>query len=368
MTGEEGPASAPELLEEVNLEAIVAGRSDWIGPDLAAALARGPLACIDREFPHYQGSIDSPEGFERPRERHPAFYGCFDWHSAVHSHWSLVRQLRVFDDHPVESEIVEVLRDRLTASNVEAEVAYFEASETFERPYGWGWLLRLAAELRLWDDDRADDWRVALEPLEQCVVDLVERTFLSLERPWRTGTHGNSAFALSCVLDYARTTANESLESRAIETARRWFADDEKWPVAYEPFGRDFLSPALTEAALMRRVLDRDAFATWLDDFLPDAETVASDGVLEPVQVPADPDEGLAYHFVGLNLSRAWCLLGIAAALDDRRAAVAFERSAERHAEIGLRRAFESDYAGAHWLTSYAVYLLTSGDGGIGVT
>jgi hypothetical protein len=224
--------------------------------------------------------VDSPSGPGRPSERHPVFYGCFDWHSSVHSHWCPIHGLRLFDDHPRESEIVPSVDARFTAENVEREVEHFDDNESFEKPYGWEWFLRLAAELHCWDDDRADDWSAVLDPLEERIVDLVETDFLAQERPFRVGTHGNSAFALQRILDYARVVSNDVLASAASETASDFFAEDSEYPVEYEPLGWDFLSPALTEADLMRRVLDRGEFVAWIDDFLPDVTVSPYDTIL----------------------------------------------------------------------------------------
>ena len=353
--------------DTIDTETILSGRSDWIGPDLVERLSEHPLDCIETEFPHFAWSIDAPSGPERPSERHPVFYGCFDWHSSVHSHWCLLRGLRLFDDHPRESEIESSVDARFAAENVEREVEYFDDDESFEKPYGWGWFLRLAAELHLWEDDRADDWRAVLGPLEGRIVDLVETDFLSQKRPFRVGTHGNSAFALQCVLDYARVVSDDALASAASETAIEFFAADSEYPVEYEPLGWDFLSPALAEADLMRRVLDRDEFAAWIDDFLPDVTVSPYDTILEPVEANSgsEPADGISLHLVGLNLSKAWCLAGIATTLDDHRYVDAFEKSAGKHADRGLERAFTDEYAGAHWLSSFVLYLLTRNEGTI---
>ncbi len=360
-----GHASDMDSFDSVDAETILGGRSDWIDVDLALRLAEHPLEGVETEFPHWVGAVDSPEAFDRPSDRHPVFYGCYDWHSAVHSHWCLVRLLRLFDDHPDESRIREGIDERLTAENVERELERFEDDPTFEKPYGWAWLLRLAAELYLWDDPVADEWRTTLRPLESRIVDLVESEFLTDERPFRVGTHENTAFALAGVVDYALVTGDGDLAAAAGERARAFYLEDSDYPVEYEPLGWDFLSPALAEADLMRRVLDRREFADWFDGFLPDVRAEPYDAVLDPVAVEPDSDEGVEYHLIGLNLSRAWCLAGVADALADHRDAEALERSAERHARRGVRQAFTDDYAGAHWLSSFAVYLLTRDEGGI---
>ena len=344
---------------------ILSGRSDWMTADHAAVLAQHPLDCLETEYPHYVGAVSSSGTVSSPKRQHPVFYGCFDWHSAVHGHWCLLRQLRLFEDHPDEAAVVESVTGRFTAENVEREVEYLDDHPSFEEPYGWGWFLRLAAELHLWDDDQADEWRAVLQPLEELVVDRVTESFLSRERPIRVGTHHNTAFALQCVLDYARATGDDGLESVAGDRSEALFSDDREYPVEYEPLGSDFLSPALVEADLMRRVLDREAFVGWIDGFLPEMTESPYDRLLDPVAVSSGPAEGSDLHLVGLNLSKAWCLAGMATALGDHRYAEPFERSAARHAEAGFDRAFTDDYAGTHWLSSFVLYLLTRNDGGI---
>lgn len=354
-----------ELLNGVTSKTILSGEGIWLTPDIAENLADYPLDCIDTAFPHFVRSVDSPEETIRPAQDHPIFYGCFDWHSAVHNHWSLIRQLRLIDDHPREAEIVERLQQQFTTTNVEQEVDYLQANRTFGKPYGWTWFLRLAAELSLWDDARAEDWRDVLQPLETKIVDLVEAEFLPQERPFRVGTHHNSAFALQGVLDYARMTSNESLAAATLDTSMEFFFEDRDAPVEYEPFGWDFLSPTLTELDLMRRVLDGDEFADYVDKFLPDITTAPYHSILHPVEVDSDPDEEVAFHLVGLNLSKAWCLAGIASSLTDHPYVDVFTNGALRHIENSVEQAFMEEYAGSHWLLTFVLYLITRNAGGI---
>ncbi|SFS50622.1 DUF2891 domain-containing protein [Halostagnicola kamekurae] len=354
-----------DSITDIEMKRILSGKSDWIGPEFAETLSQHPLASIKTEFPHFAHSMESPEGPERPRQRHPVFYGCYDWHSSVHSHWALIRQLRLFDDHPVAAEITESIDARVTAENVAREVDYFEANESFEKPYGWAWLLHLAAELHLWNSGQAAAWREVIEPLEQKIVSLVESEFLTQDRPFRVGTHQNSAFALHCILDYARTVSNDSLETAVVATATEFFAEDREYPVEYEPLGWDFLSPSLTEADLMRRVYDRPAFVDWVERFLPNLTAAPGRTLLDPIDTESDPDEEIALHFVGLNVSKAWSLAGIADALPGHQYAPILERSAKRHAERGLSQAFTDTYAGSHWLSSFVLYFLTRDEGGI---
>ena len=348
----------PDELAAVDPADALAGTVTSLDDDALRRLARHPLESVGREYPHHAGAVDGPEETVRPREDHPVFYGCYDWHSAVHSHWALIRQLRLFDDHPDEAAIVDGIDARLTPEHVAGEVDYFAENPTFERPYGWAWLLRLAAELRRWDDPRAAHWRDALAPLEQRIRDLTERELLTQSRPFRVGTHGNSAFALSAVVDYARAVDDDGLAADAARTAERFYADDVDAPVAYEPLGWDFLSPTLTEANLMRRALAPAAFDDWHDGFLPDLTASQHEAFLMPVDAGADGDGGLALHLVGLNLAKAWGLAEVAEAVDGDRAD-RLAAGAERHFEAGLDGAFTDDYAGSHWLSSFALYALT---------
>lgn len=357
-------------LEDVAPETLLAGRLDWAGQGVASRLAEHPLDAIETEYPHYVREVESPEGPDRPREQHPVFYGCYDWHSAVHSHWALVRQLRRFDDHPDRDEIVDSIDSRVTPENVAREVAYLAENPAFEKPYGWAWFLHLAAELHLWDDPMADSWRDTLSPLEDTICDLVESEFLTIPHPFRVGTHGNSAFALHCILDYARTADRPDLADAATAQAREWYVDDTDYPVEYEPLGWDFLSPALTEADLLRRILPPDEYVAWLEGFLPALPTSDGETPFDPTVVDHDPDEGVALHLVGMNLSRSWGLAGIADALehaDPQHPAIdPLRASARDHAEQGVAQAFTEDYAGTHWLSSFVLYLCSRNEPGIG--
>lgn len=352
-------------MKNVSPERVLSGEFGWIDEDHLRVLSSHPLDCVETSYPHYQHTVESAEGFEEPSERHPVFYGCFDWHSAVHSHWCLVRQLRLFPDHPRRDDIVESIERRLTPGRVRREVEYFEENPTFEKPYGWAWLLRLVAELSLWDDPLARTWTDRLDPLESTICSLIETEFLTQDRPFRVGTHGNSAFALAAILDYARTTGDPSLASATGQTTRQFYEGDESYPVEYEPLGWDFLSPALAEADLMRRVLSPGELRTWVDRFFPDLTRSPYRSILDPVEVDPQPEEEVATHLIGLNISKAWCLAGIAESLEDDQYGDRFASSARRHVEASLPGAFTDDYAGAHWLSSFVLYLVSRNEGGI---
>jgi len=332
--------------------------------DVATAdrLANLALACLHREYPSkIAHTLNSDKDVLPPRELTPAFYGCYDWHSSVHGHWMLARLARTYPDAPLAARAKQALRQNLTKQNLQAEAQYLngEGRASFERPYGLAWLLQLSVELREWNDPDAKQWATALKPLEDAVVARLEGWLKKLTFPVRSGEHSNTAFGLGLALDYARQTQNAQLKTLVETKARQFYSKDRACPFAYEPSGEDFLSPCLAEADVMRRVLTRAEFATWLDEFIPGLAGVSS-GWLQPAVV-ADPTDGKLAHLDGLNLSRAWMLYGILSALpeSDPRVKVLLA-AAEEHSRDGLKSVTGEHYEGGHWLGSFAVYLLTS--------
>lgn len=321
------------------------------------------LAGITREYPNKPGHVLAGDAdLVSPRTLHPAFHGCFDWHSAVHGHWMLVRLLRLHPDWRARRiEVVEALSANLAAGNIQVEADYFERehARAFERPYGWAWLLRLAQELRAWDDDRARGWAAHLAPLEARIVELARAWLPTLRGPLRSGQHGDGAFALGFFLDHARATGDEAFEALCIERARTWYMGDRRYPLAYEPSAHDFFSAGLNVADVMRRVLAPDAFAAWLDAFVPTLREGSLGPWAEPVTV-RDVTDGHAVHLAGLDLTRAWTMRAIAEVLPTVHPGGArLARLADAHEKEGLGYVFSGDYAGDHWLGSFAVYLVT---------
>ena len=320
------------------------------------------LSGIDREYPNKPSNVlAGPQDVLSPKELYPAFYGNFDWHSSVHGHWVLVRLLVEQPDHPDARAMRQALERHLTLENLQRERAFFETPEnrSFERMYGWAWFLRLVAELHVWDDPDAKRWRLACEPLEELLVARTLEYLPKLQYPIRTGVHPNTAFALGEILDYARIVGRDELERTIVARARDYFGSDRDYPDRYEPSGEDFLSPGLCEADLMRRVLAPEEFAAWLDRFLPIEWESAPGPMLTPVDV-SDVTDGKIVHLAGLDLSRAWCLDGIASGLPegDARRAIA-RRLGEAHLTKGLDYVFSGHYEGDHWLGTFAVYALT---------
>jgi hypothetical protein len=320
------------------------------------------LKGIQREYPNKLDHVINGEADVRtPRQLHPAFYGCFDWHSSVHGHWMLVRLLRLLPDLPRAGEIRAVLAANLAASNLLAEKAYLDqpGRRSFERTYGWAWLLKLAEELHTWDDPQGKEWSRDMQPLATSFADRYLDFLPKQAYPIRTGTHPNTAFGLAFALDYARAVAHHELESLIVERGRTYFLADVDCPAAWEPGGNDFLSPCLVEADLMRRVLPPAEFRVWLTRFLPGLPRGEPSGLFHPALVTDRTDPQIV-HLDGLNLSRAWCMRNIAAALPS--ADPAYEVLAEaagRHEEASLPHVASGDYMGEHWLASFAVYLLS---------
>ena len=321
-------------------------------------MARLGVANIRREYPNAPGHLLRAADDLRPtRELHPAFFGSYDWHSAVHQHWLLVRLLRLGVAGPVGDDARRALSASLTPHNLQAEADYLRERPGFERTYGWAWTLKLADEVAGWTDAEAGAWGRALAPL----VAVIRANWLGhLGRagyPIRAGTHANSAFALILALDHARAGRDDEFADALLARAHAWFGRDAGYPAHLEPGGEDFLSNALVEALLMTRLLDGDAFGRWLGDFLPSLAEAQPPTIFIPATV-ADRGDPKTVHLDGLNLSRAWCWRGIAAALDDERGPVC-RMAAERHLQASVPHLFSGNYAGEHWLTSFALLALT---------
>jgi len=336
-----------------------ANEFDALAAQRFAALA---LECVHKEYPNKIAHVlAGDEDARPPRELTPAFFGCYDWHSAVHGHWLLARLARHFPDAPFSAPARQALSLSLSDENIAAEAAYLNAPgrATFERPYGLAWLLQLASELRQWDEPLARQWQGALEPLEQAAARRLKDWLPKLAYPIRVGEHSQTAFAFGLILDWSRIAGDGEMELLVVSRIRSFYLDDRACPIAYEPSGQDFLSPCLAEADLMRRVLAPEAFAGWLTGFMPGIPGSDVAMWLAPATV-TDRSDGKLAHLDGLNLSRAWMLEGIAAGLpagDARRPAIA--SAAAIHRAAGLAAVTGEFYEGGHWLGSFATYLVT---------
>ncbi len=365
------------------------GQAPALDPETALALAAMPLSCVDRPHalrPDRPGYLDDiaytrRRGFDRDR----AFYGCWDWHSAVNSTWAMVRLMKEVPELAVTPLIREKLRDHLSEAAMEGELEYLTENASFERPYGWAWLLLLHAELASWDDEDASAWAERLGPVTDLVTERLVSYVVELEGPVRTGVHPNSAFAIAMSLQATAMAERPELEEALRDAAVRFFGGDRWCPTAYEPGRSDFVSPCLEEAALMATVMERDAYVQWLDDFLPPMESDEFAALRTPVPVGASddapPSEGGAVitndslraalgarsHLIGLAFTRADAMLRIVAALPAADPRVPrLQALAEEHVRAGFETMFDADYAGSHWIGSFALkYLVQATKGSV---
>jgi hypothetical protein len=310
--------------------------------------------------------VERDEDVVAPRLRHPAFHGCYDWHSAVHTHWLLLRLLQDRPDGVDAASVRHVLDLHLTPANLAVEAAVLQREPSFERPYGWAWLALLAAAATRAADDGLDGaraWADALAPAAGVVADLAVAWLARGDLPVRVGTHASTAFGLGMLLDAAGPLGRDDLRAAVRAYTRERFVPDADAPLRWEPSGHDFLSAALVEADLVRRVLPREAFGTaggWLDAFWPGLAAGEPRSLLEPIVV-GDRSDGLVGHLDGLNLSRAAALAHLAAAVGDDGRRSTLERSAAAHREAGLAALAgltEADYQSTHWLGSFALLAL----------
>jgi hypothetical protein len=337
--------------------------TDQLTQSQASHFAALALKCIQKEFPNKLDHVNNDSDDVRsPRAMHPAFYGCFDWHSTVHGHWMLVHLLKLFPGMPEAPAVRRALGENLSDKNIAREAAYLKQANraSFERTYGWAWLLKLAEELHGWNDEDGKRWSANLQPLADALVEKYLAFLPKQNYPIRTGVHPNTAFGLAFALDYARGLGDKKLEMLIVERSRMYFGKDVNYPAAWEPGGEDFFSPALMEADLMRRVMPKGEFTIWFHRFLPGLARNQPRALLQSAIVTDRTDPKLV-HLDGLNLSRAWCMRSIARALpqnDPARRILA--RSAAAHAQAALPYVTSGNYEGEHWLASFAVYMLTT--------
>lgn len=366
---EEDASSPPEqgVFERKNIAPDPADQS--LAPRTAEqAFARIALNCINRQYPNKISHVlSSAADVAEPAKLTPLFYGCFDWHSAVHGHWLLTRLWGQGLVPEMDEEIAAALAANFTEEKIAGELAYFngEDRKSFERPYGIAWFLQLTAELREIADgdggkaEQAKAWLARLEPLEAVIVGNIKDWLPKLAYPIRLGTHNQSAFAFGLFLDWAAQSGDSEMASLVREKTMAFHRNDLDCPMAYEPSGEDFLSSCLMVADLMRRVMNESEYASWLSGFLPKIPTDGSGDWLA-VGIVNDPTDGKLVHLDGLNLSRAWALEGIASGLpadDPRRASLL--ASATLHGESGEKSVRTPHYAGGHWLASFATYWRT---------
>jgi hypothetical protein len=222
----------------------------------AAQFAALTLGHLTREWPCKLDQIlTSPDDLAHPLTLHPIFHGSFDWHSCVHGWWQVMRLARLFPGMTESANVEQLANQMLVPDRVAGEIAYLERPLTggFERPYGWAWLLALHNELELRPEQ---PWARTVEPLARAFASRFAGYLPRLVYPVRSGTHGNTAFALILALRWA-TTHDASLAALISDRARAWFGGDrdcrpwerpQRWPAGAsrwtEPHARLVLAQA----------------------------------------------------------------------------------------------------------------------------
>ncbi|MFK8011143.1 MAG: DUF2891 domain-containing protein [Marinicellaceae bacterium] len=318
-----------------------------------------PIDCVEVEYPNKLNQVlGSEKDLLSPKTLHPAFYGCFDWHSAVHGHWSMVNLIRNFPQLDNAHKIREILQRNITAENIQQEVLYFHGkhNKSWERTYGWAWLLKLAEELHHWDDPLARQLESNLKPLTALMVERFIEFIPKLTYPIRSGEHPNTAFGLTFAFDYAQSVGDHNFVSKITNRAKDFYLSDENCPIEWEPSGFDFLSPCLEEIDIMRRVLNREEFDIWIAKFLPEIKSKEFDMVVGQV---SDRSDGKLVHLDGVNFSRAWVLYGLANQYPKYQHLLLI---ANKHMQYSLPNLVGDSYEGGHWLASFALYALNQLD------
>jgi len=316
-------------------------------------LAGLPIKCLQQEYPNKlnQMLLNETELLS-PKALHPAFYGCFDWHSSVHGHWSLVYLLNNFDDLKERAIIIEKLQINLSKENIAKEIEYFNKTheKSFERTYGWNWLLKLQHELEISKEDFANKLATNLKPLTDLIITRYIEFLPKLLYPIRVGTHSNTAFGLSNAWDYAVFSNNLVLQNSIKENAIRLFLSDENCPFNWEPSGTDFLSPCMEEMGLMQQILPKKEFISWLKKFAP--QLFSKKFTLEVAKV-SDRTDGHLVHLDGLNFSRAWNLYHLMHQFPEEFSHL--KPIADEHFAFSLPSIVDGNYEGEHWLASFAL-------------
>ena len=328
--------------------------------NLANKLAQLPLHCIPQEFPNKTShSADSAaDAILLPSQLHPAFYGCFDWHSSVHGHWMLIRLLKTFPKMESRDKIIATMNNTFKPEKMKEEAAYYSkytVSKNYERTYGWAWLLKLDQELATWNNADAQRWHTAMQPLTQTILKLWKAYIPKQDYPNRTGVHPNTAFAMVFALDWARTMHDTAFEQMVVNKSLQFYKGIEKIPAYMEPDGGDFFSPSLEVADLMRRILPKESFVLWFDKFYEE-NSIQQLCLLPKV---SDRTDYQIVHMDGLYFTRAWCMKGIAANLPKgHRWKALFEETSATMLSLALPNISTENYGGGHWLASFAVYAL----------
>jgi len=270
----------------------------------------------------------------------------------VHGHWSMVRLLKEFPNVVGNVQARAILQSHITPENIAKDIDYLRANTSWERPYGWNWLLKLMLELQGWKDPIAIPITKALKPLAEELSKMYISYLPKLVYPIRVGEHTNTAFGLTFAWDYAVQFEDALLQKAIKQRAQDFYLQDKNCPIGWEPSGYDFLSPCLEEVDLMRRVLSKEKFMVWLNNFLPELMSPSFD--LSVGQV-SDRTDGKLVHLDGLNFSRAWVFYELSEQYPELGH---LKNLADHHIEHSLPNLVGDSYEGGHWLGSFAINAL----------
>ena len=333
---------------------IINAKAQNLSLQQANKLASLPLKCLQKEYPNKlnQMLLDSTEILS-PKTLHPTFYGCFDWHSSVHGHWSLAYLLKNFDELENKEKILKILEQNLSASNIQNEIFYLQKKHenSFERTYGWTWILKLQHELESSKDQKLVLLSQNLMPLSDLIISNYQTFLPKLLYPIRNGTHTNTAFGLAFAWDYAIFKKNRNLQNSIKQNALRLFLKDKNAPFNWEPSGTDFLSPNMEEISIMRRILPKKDFLKWLKTFAP---SLFHKKFTWDVAKVSDRTDGHLVHLDGLNFSRAWNFYELIGQYPKQFSHLL--PIANKHLQYSLPTITDGNYEGEHWLASFALH------------
>ncbi|MEY3593002.1 MAG: hypothetical protein RLZZ38_1996 [Bacteroidota bacterium] len=331
----------------------------------ASYFAQLSLDCTNKPNPHYYYNVlRQPGDTQTPEDLWPAFYGCYDWHSAVHNHWALIKLLKTYPQIPEAAAIREKLNQSFTEDNINREFLYFQNNKEqyiFEFPYGQGWLLKVAEELQTWNDTDAQRWLENLAPLHKLCAAAAQVIWKDIKEVNLSGSHDAPSLNLSFALDYARAFGDEDLLKVVLKASKKFYGKMTKAPLRAEPFEYDFMSASLLVTDLMRKVYDQETYTKWLKNFAPgltDATSVAKDLQIKKT----DKHDGYESHWDGYHLNRIWCLNGMlqslpAESLDATTKAI-WVKSMNDMWDYAQESIGKGNYDIDHWLSSFSVFAL----------
>ena len=334
----------------------------------ASYFAKLSLDCTNKSSPHfYFKALRKPGDKAGPRDLWPSFYGCYDWHSGVHNHWCMVKLLKLFPNIPEAKELKEKLELSFSKENILAELNYVRSNEEglFEFPYGQSWLLKVADELKRWDNPDAKRWLTNLEPLSNYIAFVHLKVWPQVEKLELSGSHDSPAMGLSFAYDYSVSFNDKALKKVVISTANKYYGNMSNAPIAKEPFDYDFMSASLLVSDLMRKVLSEKKYWEWVNKFTP--ELFSLNGLKEGLKIKkTEKHDGYESHWDGYHLNRIWCLNGMLKSIHENSLKPEIKKQWVSQMNDMWDYAQESigkgNYDIDHWLSSFSVFALIGYD------